>query len=68
MYGDQRQKTKKDMIIEWRSGKADMAKPEIDREDVNDRKIYRMNLMKRKSKPIGNRGKQQQPLIYTFAL
>ena len=34
---------------------ADMAELEIDREDVNDRKKMRKNVMKRKSNPIGER-------------
>ena len=32
---------------------ADMAELEIDKEDVHDRKKWRMNVMKRKSNPIG---------------
>ena len=32
-----------------------MTELEIDEEDVNDRKKWRMNVMKRKSKPIGKR-------------
>ena len=37
------------------SVEADMAKLEIDREDVHDRKKWRKNVMKRKSNPIGKR-------------
>ena len=32
---------------------ADMAELEIDNEDVHDRKKWRVNVMKRKSNPIG---------------
>ena len=32
---------------------ADMAEPEIDKEDVHDRKKWRRNIIKRKSNPIG---------------
>ena len=38
-----------------RSVEADMAELEIDKEDVHDRKKWRMNVMKRKSNPIGKR-------------
>ena len=34
------------------SVEADMAEPEIDKEDVHDRKKWRGNVMKRKSNPI----------------
>ena len=34
---------------------ADMAEPEIDKDDVHDRKNWRRNVMKRESKPIGKR-------------
>ena len=34
---------------------ADMAKLEIDKKDVHDRKKWRRNVMKRKSNPIGKR-------------
>ena len=34
---------------------ADMAEPEIDREDIRDRKKWRRNVMKRKSNSIGKR-------------
>ena len=34
---------------------ADMAELEIDKEDVHDRKKWRMNVMKRESNPIGKR-------------
>ena len=34
---------------------ADMAKLEIDKEDVHDRKKWRRNVMKRKSNHIGKR-------------
>ena len=37
------------------SVEADMAELEIDREDVHDRKKWRMNVIKRKSNPIGKR-------------
>ena len=37
------------------SVEADMAELEIDKEDVNDRKKWRRNIMKRKSNPIGKR-------------
>ena len=35
------------------SVEAEMAELEIDKEDVHDRKIWRRNVMKRKSNPIG---------------
>ena len=38
----------------WESVEADMAELEIGSEDVNDRKKWRKNAMKRKSNPIGN--------------
>ena len=34
---------------------ADMKELDIDREDINDRKKLRRNVMKRKSNPIGKR-------------
>ena len=37
------------------SVEADMAELEIDKEDVHDRNIWRRNVMKRKSNPIGKR-------------
>ena len=37
------------------SVEADMAEHEIDKEDVNDRRKWRRNVMKRKSNPIGKR-------------
>ena len=37
------------------SVEADMAELEIDKEDFHDRKKWRMNVMKRKSNPIGKR-------------
>ena len=37
------------------SVEADVAELEIDKEDVHDRKKWRMNFMKRKSNPIGKR-------------
>ena len=37
------------------SVEADMAELEIDRDDVHDRKKWRMNVMNRKSIHIGNR-------------
>ena len=37
------------------SVEADVAELEIDKEDVNDRKKWRRNVMKRKSNPIGKR-------------
>ena len=36
------------------SVEADMAEPEIDKEDVHHRRKWRRNVMKRKSNPIGN--------------
>ena len=36
------------------SVEVDMAKLEIDKEDVHDRNKWRRNVMKRKSNPIGN--------------
>ena len=39
----------------FESVEADMAEFEIDRENVNDRKKLRNNVMKRKSNPIGKR-------------
>ena len=49
-------KTKKDMVRECRSA-VDMAELEIDKEDVHDRSKWRriVNVMKRKSNPIGKR-------------
>ena len=37
------------------SVEADMAELEIDKEDVNDRRKWRRNVVKRKSNPIGKR-------------
>ena len=37
------------------SVEVDMSKLEIDKEDVNDRKKWKINVMKRKSNPIGKR-------------
>ena len=37
------------------SVEADMAELEIDKEDVHDRKKWRINVMNRKSNPIGKR-------------
>ena len=37
------------------SVEADMVELEIDKEDVNDRKKWRRNVVKRKSNPIGKR-------------
>ena len=37
------------------SVQADMAEHEIDKEDVNDRKKWRRNVMKKKSNPVGKR-------------
>ena len=37
------------------SVEADMAEHEIDKEDVHDRRKWNVNVMKRKSNPIGKR-------------
>ena len=46
---------------------ADMAKLEIDREDVHHRKKWRKNVMKRKSNPIGYRKMDYKPIIYIYS-
>ena len=58
MYGLRSLKLKEKDRLEDQNGQsveADMAEPEIDREDVHDRKKWRKNVMKRKSNPIGKR-------------
>ena len=46
------------------SVEADMAEHEIDKEDVHDIKIWRRNVMKRKSNPIGNYKPIIKPIQY----
>ena len=43
-----------EVLSTWlESMEADIAELEIDRDDVHDRKKWRINVMKRKSNPIG---------------
>ena len=45
-----------------------MAELEIDREDVHDRKKWRLEVMKRKSNPIGKRDYKLIIIIYNWEL
>ena len=48
------------------SVEADMAKLEIDKENVYDRKKLRKNVMKRKSNPIGKRTINNISILHTL--